>query len=442
MISLGNTKKDRLRPLRPQDIFEAKTPRLMRTSVILPSQQQSYSVCTEVILEWFLSKFKEKFFNSIYVDGTHSFDEFRKFSSINDKLQRTNPLLALVPEIDLSYNRDWIDSAPEIPMLLRRSRLEGIFFKDIENNKGLFLQIIFKTIKMNFLFKMRVDTKAQQLDMMEFIKLKHRAGWSETLNIDVDVHVPKDIIKQIAFDNGFELEQDGNPKSPISLLNYLNSHSLIPFMYKLRCATGNDEYFIKVPNCVVHIKSELPTMDSGDRIDSITTNYNIEFPLEVEMTAPYCYTYFSQKDEHRFLNKDIPSNFDYISIMTGIVTRVPHEDENHWALLTTTEYGVDTEDLNKPLDIHFKNIFYGSGIDKVLDYTQRIAISPMRFLNFIIFNGGKRLEYKMDWGKMIAHIDEGIINERTIIGIYTDRKFVNDTISFINEYNETNSDRV
>ena len=442
-MKLGIDKNSSLRSFNPMETYKPKTPRLMRTSVILPSQQQAFAVCTEVILDWFLAKYPDKFFNSVYVDGAHSFDEFRKLSKINQQLRKTNPLLALVPNIDPSYNRDWIDSTPEIPMLLRRSRFEGVFLSDVQHNKGLHLQLVFKTIKMNFVFKMRLDTRAQQLDMMEYIKVKHRAGWSETLTKDMDIHVPKSIISQIAFDNAFDLGEDGNPKNNIELLNYLNTHSLIPFMYKLRCTTGNDEYFIKVPNCTVHLKSEIPTMDDGERANSITTNYNIEFPLEVEMTAPYCYTYFSQKDEHRYINTgSVVNNYDKnIAIMQASLTTIPPEDRNHWVLLTTTEYGVDDCDLNKPLDIDFKELFHGTEIGMVLDYTQRIAISPAVFLNFIMFNNSKQLEYTMDWGKMVAHIDNGIVVDRTIIGIYVDMKYVNDTIIFIKELDKK-SDRV
>ena len=440
-MKLGINKNSKLRPFNPMDAYKSKTPRLMRTSVILPSQQQAFAVCTEVILDWFLKKYPDNFFNSVYVDGTHSFDEFRKLSKINQQMRKTNPLLALVPNIDSSYNRDWIDSTPEIPMLLRRSRFEGVFLSDVEHNKGLHLQLIFKTIKMNFTFKMRLDTRGQQLDMMEYIKVKHRAGWSETFDRDMDIHVPKGIISQIAFDNGFDLTEGGNPKNPIEVLNYLNSHSLIPFMYKLRCTTGNDEYFIKAPNCTVHIKSELPSMDEGERTNSLTTNYNIEFNLEVEMTAPYCYTYFSQKDLHQYLNTGPIINDNSITIMQACLTAIPQEDRNHWALLTTTEYGVDDCDIGKPLDINFKELFSGTDIGMVLDYTQKIAISPAVFLNFMMFNDSKPLNYTMDWDKMIAHIDDGIVVDRTIIGIYVDMKYVNDTIIFLKEL-DTKSDRV
>ena len=286
-----DNKTTRLRPIKPNDLARKKMPKVLRSSVAVPSQYQAYAVCVEFAKEWFLNKFPDNYFNSVYVEGTHSFDEFRKFSDLDQQLKRTNPLLAIIPTIDMTHNRQWIDSTPEMPLLMRRSKIEGTFFND--EAKGLYIQLINKTILMNFVFKMRLNTRAEQLDMMEFIKLNHKAGWTETRDIAVDIHVPKDIMLQVAFDNGFKITENAEIEEPMKLLEYLNTHSYIPFMYKLRCSTGNKEFFIKVPNCCAHLKMELPTMDDGQRQDMTTTNYNIDFAVEIEMTAPYCYTYFS-----------------------------------------------------------------------------------------------------------------------------------------------------
>lgn len=429
-----------LRPISVRDLMRKKTPRSMRTSVAIPSQHQAYSVCVEFAKNWFLEKFKNGYFNSVFVDGSHSFDEFRKFSVIDQQLKRSNPLLAITPAIDINHNRQWIDSQPEIPMLLRRSRIEGTFFNDLD--KGIFIQLIFKTILMNFNYKMRLDTRAEQLDMIEYIKLKHRAGWTETRDIAVDIHVPKQIILQIAFDNGFKITTDGEIEEPIKLLEYLNTHSYIPFIYKLRCSTGNKEFFIKVPNCTAHIKAEMPTMDDGERADITITNFNIDFQIEVEMTAPYCYTYFSQTSHNYINNSSVISNeYNKIAIMTAIKTNIPDVDCNGWDKFTVTEYDVDEEDLGQPIDIDFAEFFKGHDLEKIIEYTKAIAISPTIFMNFIMFNDAIELDYEMDWNTMICHIKNQLTSCRTVIGIYCDRKYINETLIYLNELN-TKSARV
>ena len=289
-----------LRVLTPEDYYDKLSHRYLMSSITLPSQYSSYAVCVEYIRDWFLSKFPPRFFNSIYVEGGHSFDEFRKFSQIQEAYKKSNPLLAIIPVIDMEHNRDWIDSNPAYPMVLRRARMEGTFFNDIRDNRGLHLQLQFKTILMNFTFKIRLDTRAEALDMMEWIKMNCRAGWSETHNVAIDAHVPRSIITQIAWDNNIRINEDGTPVDSTEMLAYLNQYSVIPFLYKLRAATGNSEYFLKIPNCMVRLKMNLPQMDDGERQDHLVSNFNIDFTLECEMTAPYCYTYYSQT-EHKFV---------------------------------------------------------------------------------------------------------------------------------------------
>jgi hypothetical protein len=87
---------------------------------------------------------------------------------------------------------------------------------------------------MNFQYKIRVDTRAEELDMVEHIKYKCRAGYTETVDdLTLDIHVPKYIISQIAFDNGIKMYDTGYPVDSFAMLKYLNSHSLVPFIYSL-----------------------------------------------------------------------------------------------------------------------------------------------------------------------------------------------------------------
>ena len=440
-ITMANDGK--LKEFSPYELYKPKTQRLLLSSVALPSQYSSYAICVEFMKNWFLEKFPEHYFNSIYVEGSHSFDEFRKFSDINQQLKRSNPLLAIIPEIDMSYNRDFIDSNPELGSYFRRSKMEGVFFSDIRDNRGLHLQIQFKTIKMTCVFKIRTDTKGEQLDMIEFIKFKHRAGYTESRNLCLDIHVPRQIISQIAFDNDIPIYDNGYPVDSVQMLSYLNSHSYIPFIHKLRCATGNNEYFIKVPNCVGRIKSEFPQGDGGDRQDTLTTNYNIDFGIEVEMTAPYCYTYYSQK-EHDFIKDTIKlnENTTHICIMQSVNTQIPIEDERHWKMITdeAVQYEIDTEDLDKEVDIDFTEYFAGTDLGDVVEYSKKIFVSPFTFLNFKIFNSGGEVEWDMNWENYKMHVKQPAKSNTFLIAIYCDNGYFNNTLINIKEIN--NSSRV
>lgn len=436
-IQIGNKKYIEVNPA--NILLRQKQKRLLRSDIILASDFQSYSICVEVLKEWFFEKFEPNYFNSIYVDGGHSFDEFRKFADIKQQIKRTNPIAAMVPNINVEHNRNWIDSFPEQrSIIMRRSRLDGCFFNDDRDNRGLHLMLIPKTILMECGFKIRLDTKAEAMDMLNAIKYYHRAGYTENRELCLDVHVPEAILRQIAFDNGFSIDNFGHIVDTIGFLKYMNTYSYIPFIYKMRCQTGNNEYFIKIPNCWAHITTEMPSMDDGEKQGMVTTNYNVNLNVTIEMTAPHSYSYFSQSEQR--LIEQYPKNADTdIIVAKTIMDVIPKEDENHWQLYTTTEWQAEESDLNTCINIDFRPLFKSGEIKKILDYTVKIGLSPQIFLNFIFINNGQTIEYDMDWYTLTASLKSPISRLITSVGIYVDMGYINDTLIHVKDLEHRNT---
>ena len=435
-------KLHRLRKIKPYDIFKKPQTRLLRTSITLPSQYNAYAVLTEFARDYFLEHFNPKTFNSIYCEGSKTFDEFRKLFSINLQMKKTNPVLAIIPTIDLSHNRNWIDTNMDLSGYLRRSRMEGTIFSDTRPDKQLNLAIQFKTILMNFNYKIRLDTKAQGMDMLEYIKYSFRAGCSEDQYLPLDIHVPKKIINQIAFDNGLLKEDFSEPKNPDEMLRYLNSYSLVPFLYKRRNATGTYEYFIRVDNCGVHIKSELPEMDDGDRREHEITNFVIDFRCEMEQLAPYCYTYYSQ-NEQEIINSPLQKD-NSILLMRSPTAGLPESIDNGWRRIIKTEYIVDLEDLQKDeIRINLTPLIEGE-LKNVLEYTKSILVDPSIFLSFIVTNGINYKNIDVDWNTNELIVKEHCCHPAFLIGVYADMRYINDTIIHHNQaegYNNPDSFR-
>ena len=422
-----NPRASGLRKLEPDEIYADPRPRLLRSSVMLPSLYNSYAVCTEFARDWFLSKWPRNKFNSIYVDGSKSFDQFRMFSKLQDQLKRTNPVLAIIPTMDLSHNRNFIDTNPEIGGYLRRSRFEGTIFTDRRPNKGLYLAVQFKSILMNFTYRIRNDTKAQMIDDMEYIKYRHRAGLTESQYLPLDIHVPKKIIAQMAFDNAIATDDFSGPRDPDEMLKYLNTYSAVPFLYKRVNATGNYEYFMRIENCGVHIKSEMPTGDeSGDRIDHEHVAFVCDFSVEIEMTAPYCFTYYSQGPQD-LIAGDTVQDETAIVLFKATKADIPESNEPGWSRVIKTDYVVEMKDLGlkKGLDIDIRPLFTDTELLHIIEYTKAVALNPSLFIDFIIYNDETYRSYEVDWDKYIIHISEKCTYPGFIIGVYIDMSYVN-----------------
>lgn len=417
-----------LRKIDSTELYRSKTPRMLRSSIMLPSQYNAYAVCTEFARDWFLEKWPRNFFNSIYMDGSKSFDQFRMFSKIHEQLKRTNPLLAITPNIDMTHNRNFVDTNMELNGYLRRSRMEGTIFADKRPEKGLYLAVQFKTILMNFTYRIRRDTKAEQLDTVEYIKYRHRAGMTENQYIPLDIHVPKKIIAQIAFDAGIPTDDFSGPRDPDEMLKYLNSRSLIPFLYKRRNATGTGEYFIRIENAGVHIRSEMPTFDEqGERQDAETTNYTVDFSVEIEMTAPYCYTYYSQHEQNFINSEEFAKDETAIVLMKAARVDLPEVNEVGWNQLIKTEYVVDMEDLKDYVKIDFRELLEGSELLQLIEYTKSVALNPSLFIDFIIHNEYDFINYDIDWDNYTLTMKQKVTHPGFVIGIYTDMKYINET---------------
>jgi len=167
--------------------------------------------------------------------------------------QIQRPAIAIVPQINADYNRENIDLIQGGLNIYTRNAARQIdrFFNDIDNN--LYIGIRTKQIEMPFGFKIRVQSRAQQLEVLEFTRLACRIGSTQTHFIDIDVHVPYDIMMSLAIDAGFELVEDANGDPHVrdvtSFLHYLNTYSSIPFTYKLRTINGHCEYFVRLKHC-------------------------------------------------------------------------------------------------------------------------------------------------------------------------------------------------
>ena len=422
-----NPRESKMRVVDPREIFPNKRPRMLLTSVTLPSQYNSYAVCTEFAKEWFLEKYPQQYFNSVYMDGSKSFDQFRQFSQINQQLKRTNPLLAITPSIDLQHNRDFIDTNMELTGHLRRTRMEGVFFSDYDDpDKAVHLAIQFKTIKMNFIYKIRLDTKAEMIDEIERIKYKHRAGMTETRNLPLEIHVPRKIICQIAFDHGMLKEDYTDIRNPDEMLQYLNSHSFLPFLYKRRNATGTYEFFIRVENCTAHIKADFPSGDEqGDRVDQEQMNFTLEFNTEIEMTAPYCYTYYSTQQQNIIESRDIVKDETAILLVRARNIELPNQNENKWNRVLKTEYLVEDSDLRKPpIIINFEELL-AEELFHIVEYTKAMYLNPSLFIDFIIFNNLDYIDYSIDWDKYEISINDKCTDSTFHIGMYVDLKYIN-----------------
>ena len=154
------------------DEFRARNSKTLYRSICVPSSTQSYSLCIEFMKRWFLSKFPENTFKSIYVEGKNIYDDYRTLDK-TALLKRDKPALTITPDLNWDFNNENIDTYPYgMDLYTQTGRFKQSFFSYPQNNS--YLGIGMETILMNFNYKIKLETRAQQLDMYKFIKLACR----------------------------------------------------------------------------------------------------------------------------------------------------------------------------------------------------------------------------------------------------------------------------
>ena len=435
--SLGVTiRRDSNESVRVTDLYSALT---------LPSYTHSYSLAIEYMYKWFAAKFSTNFFRGgIYIDSKYVLDEYKQLCKT--LVKKENPKARIQPTLDFDYDREGVDvynAPPEV--YIRRSQYQDSFFKDHERN--LYLGFGMRAMRMNFNFKVRVNTRAQQLDLMSKMELAFRVGSTQHNYISVDFHVPKSIILNIASRAGFRIIDTPIGKeveNVLEFLNYLNRHSDIPFLFKIRAINQKPEFFIRINDLYTHIsvKDKLQK-DDGERDGKLDFNFCVDMDAVLTMPVPHYYVLYSQ--EVIEVPVDLKEMDEGTIAMYSVnVVDIPYVDEHGFNQAAVTAYSADKGET----ELDLSPLFTGENVlTRVINHDMAIGISPSKYINVKVYREDAPSEYKvmMDWNTKHAKIlREGGVEVEGVLQIvmYYDREYVNNLDIEMQHYNNSRIDIV
>lgn len=414
----------------PKDFIDYR-PDLYR-SLALPSYVHGYSLAIEYMKSWFLKNFPKNFFKVVHINGKHILDDWKYFNKYNVK--REKPMLAITPTVEYDFDREQIDLyMGDHNLLLKRSNFQQSFLKDYDTLTFLYLQM--RALRMNFTFKIRVNSRAEQLDLFNRMELWFRIGSTQHSRISVDFHIPYEIICNVAEAVGFTLINGKiNNNDIMDLLSYLNKHSDLPIIYKMRAINQKPEFFIRVKELYTHISCrDKIQLDDGEREGKLDTNFHIEMQCTLTVPIPHFFVYFNQKP----LYQTIPvseNDKNTLGIYSINNFEIMPQNELGWGQIAVTGYMCDQGD--KFIDL--SSILKGEGnVNKVLEYTLKNGISPSTFLDIKVYTSDdkeKLVPIYIDYEKTILYFQRYMKEEAIDIAIYADKEYINNTIITIENY--------
>ena len=438
--------------LKPLDIdaFKSKNSKTLYRSICVPSATQSYSLCVEFMKKWFLTKFPSDTFKSIYTDGKNIYDDFRQLDR-TALLKRQKPSLTITPSINWDFNNENIDTYPYgMDLYVQTGKFKESFFSYPPNHS--YMGIGMEVILMPFNFKIRVETRSQQLDMYKYIKMACRVGFTCGEDVDLDFHLPYTLMIQIAKDNGFKTKSN-----PISgkedeyeeticdiptFLRWLNMYSKLPFVYKFRTLNRKNEFFLKMRNMYVHIRPHSLSADDGEREGQTSNNFTIDLSADVRFPAPKMYAYYS--DNAHKLQTVYGAWYQPDGVVSSCYTfkgnTIPDVNRYKWPLFMSTTYEEDDESkLGQPLEIDLKDLLNDGDVGACITDCLSKGLSPAICCELIFYNGGEYVNGTMDWETLTFRSTNPVRSLGTYIGIYVDNDFVS---AYLLENNNNSTERI
>lgn len=429
-VKISNTSDRRVVKIEEFNRFDP----ILYSSLSIPSYVHGYSLTIEYMRNWFLKGFPKNYFKYIHINGKHMFDDYKRWNKQNVK--REKPLLIITPNVEFDYDRENLDLyIGGADIFLKKSDYQKSFFKDTDSQ--IYLGVQFQALKMNFNFKVRNSTRAEQLDNMKRMELVYRIGGTQAEDISVDYVIPEDIILNIAVLKGFEVKNK-QIVNVTEFLSYLNAHSDLPFTYKLRTIKGKYEFFIRVNNIYTHISTmDKLNVDDGEREGQLDNNFNIDMVANVIVPVPHFFSLYNEKPLVYPIESGLQENYTGIGIYSISQFIMPEYNSIGWGTFINTNYLLDKEE--RVIDL--SPLFGKTSTSKVIEDSLSKFISPNAFIDIKLFKevagDYPSIPYEMNWEtKEITLLDDTLIDENIYIIIYEDKKYVNDTIISLNNIDQ------
>lgn len=289
---------------------------------MMGSAAHTYGNALAFIQKWLLDIFPkrdtgESIFKTIHVGSSIAHRQLR--STPQEMLKKTKPMIALRARIDTDDDR-FLQGTPLISRMIQDQMNFGkdglqTFFFDQKNKIAIKYQlnrtVMFVDVVMAF------GTRIEQLNYLSLIQNSISVGHPFDLNTCFESYLSLEMMEVIAELAGIPVTTNG---SVAKFLQYMNQNSVYPITYKLQGSTNTQEFYRYYPVKIDTLISNVSHDDEGEKVDQITTNYQISFTIRMEFYSTGFYFLFSDRIFKTTL-PSMPDDASVIPIFTDVLLR-------------------------------------------------------------------------------------------------------------------------
>lgn len=388
-------------------------------SMASASSSSTYGNISCAIREHILSKFPYDYFKYINISTEMAFrNMYRQFggnNSMKEFKKREKPYMVIRPVYQVNNPDSFLN---DIPLTKNFDNIEyGIDKRHLfpiirDPDKGYNLKFKMNRDRIEFDVSLTVLTQHQQLDLYKYIF--NQIVWERPYihRTSLEAMIPRSIVAYMSKIIDMDIEDPNNNRIPI-LLRYLNTVSHYPITYKIKNASGRDEFFMYYNHNTVVSFSDL-SIDDGNRKNMVDDSYGLNFRVSVEFNLPGIFLLSGSDDIQRkvqidLVSKDIYSNHsEFIPLFTleNIYNRYPSQLDG-MKLYTSSIFNIEIRKGETKDTLDISPLFENEAIHVI---RENITFNtPMNtFIKVIILKNSEELipdeDYSVNWNKLAIDI--------------------------------------
>lgn len=408
-----------------------------------------------VAIDYIKSYFEPDFFETTHISTKMSYRQLDVFRAKHGFWVNPKPMLILKPRITpKDSNMYFYGSAMTRRVTNSKLPVEFANMVSVIDDKkhGVYLGLCWNRLKILFDVAIVVSTYNQQVNLGHSLNNRWAEETPFPISTPLEACIPKGLVRPIAKHLG--LEHTNTPE----ILKYMNTFGAVPFTYKLKSGSSQDEYFMLYNTKIEATFSDIGEPDDGESRGMVNDTYVIPFSLSMEFYGVGTwYTGLVNGDptyrvapsdteiaimENKGKNVDVPDDSRIIPLMS-----IPMGFDLHlkdgWRILNSPCFSVtadgykDVEDITPFSDVvpqEFRNL-----IGKFVTYNQYTKVPFEPFIEFRCFKGRKELPvgdngYKIDLSKLEVHIFDCDSAETYRLFILVNTLMINTIASEVNSF--------
>ena len=269
--------------------------------------------------------------------------------------------------------------------------------KDID--RGTAIEFLWNRTKVYYDFVMIFDSYNEQLNICNYLLNMIVPNTPFPVATSLESYVPKHIVYAIADHVGIDRSNTAE------ILRYLNTMGNVPFTYKFKDGSGNEEFFALYNTNVETICSDF-SIDDGSMKGMIADNFMISFTLSCEFNMMGCYYLFLRDADDRFHMSppdDINKKGETVNIFT-IPLLYDLNLEPGWKIYSAPSFFVKGELDSVPI-----SEIITTDIKDIISYQRGMGLDESTFIRFRVFRDRIELEKDVDF-----MIDSEDVNDMTL----------------------------